>query len=50
MREIGSAHENEIINVPTPDERRTLAELLNKIAASHGLTPDVPPGYRAPQL
>jgi len=49
MREIGSAHENEITNVFTPEERTTLAALLAKIAASHDLTPNVHPGYRTPQ-
>jgi DNA-binding MarR family transcriptional regulator len=46
MREIGAAHENEIVNALRPHERETLAALLAKIAASHGLTPNVHPGYR----
>ncbi|WP_327287944.1 MarR family winged helix-turn-helix transcriptional regulator [Streptomyces sp. NBC_01198] len=46
MREIGSAHEDEIVDVLTPEERETLAALLAKVAASHDLTPNVHPGYR----
>jgi DNA-binding MarR family transcriptional regulator len=47
MREIGAAHENDIVSALSPDERRTLGGLLSKIAESHQLTPDVHPGYRA---
>lgn len=45
MREIGSAHENEIVEALTPEEREMLAALLAKLAASHGLHPNVHPGY-----
>jgi DNA-binding MarR family transcriptional regulator len=46
MREIGSAHEEDVVHALNASERRTLGELLAKIAASHQLTPDVHPGYR----
>jgi DNA-binding MarR family transcriptional regulator len=47
MREIGSAHEKkDILQVLTAAERKTLAALLAKVAASHDLPPDVHPGYR----
>jgi DNA-binding MarR family transcriptional regulator len=48
MREIGSAHEQDMTAALTPEERQELARLLGKIAASHDLTPNVHPGYRAP--
>jgi DNA-binding MarR family transcriptional regulator len=48
MREIGAAHENEIVEGLTDDERRALGALLAKIAATHHLTPNVHPGYRRP--
>jgi DNA-binding MarR family transcriptional regulator len=47
MREIGSAHEKDILQVLTAAERKTLTALLTKVAASHDLTPDVHPGYRS---
>jgi DNA-binding MarR family transcriptional regulator len=46
MREIGSAHEEEVVHALSASERRTLGALLAKVAASHRLTPDVHPGYR----
>jgi DNA-binding MarR family transcriptional regulator len=46
MRGIGAAHENDVVQALTVDERRVLGELLGKVAESHGLTPDVHPGYR----
>ena len=46
MREIGAAHENDLVAALSPDERKTLAALLTKIATSHDLTPNVHPGYR----
>lgn len=46
MREIGSAHEEEIVSALSAQERILLGELLAKVAESHGLTPDVHPGYR----
>jgi DNA-binding MarR family transcriptional regulator len=46
MREIGSAHEKDILRVLTAAERKTLTALLAKVAASHDLPPDVHPGYR----
>ncbi len=47
MRHIGAAHEADMAKALTEEERDTLATLLNKIAASHELTPNVHPGYRA---
>lgn len=46
MRTIGAAHEEEITNALTDEEREHLATLLGKIAESHELTPGVHPGYR----
>ncbi|MCU1557713.1 MAG: MarR family transcriptional regulator [Microbacteriaceae bacterium] len=46
MREIGAAHENDVVGALSSDERQTLGGLLSKIAASHHLTPDVHQGYR----
>ena len=47
MREVGAAHENDVVSALDADERRTLGILLAKIAASHELVPDVHPGYRS---
>ena len=47
MRRIGAAHEDDIVQALTADERRTLGQLLAKIAESHELTQDVHPGFRA---
>ncbi len=46
MREIGAAHENDLVAALSADERITLAALLTKIATSHELTPNVHPDYR----
>lgn len=46
MRDIGAAHEEDIVGALNADERQSLAALLAKIALSHNLTPDVHPGYR----
>lgn len=46
MRTIGSAHEAEMTAALTPAEHDELGRLLGKIAAGHGLTPDVHPGYK----
>lgn len=48
MREIGSAHEADMTTALTGPERKELARILGKIAASHDLTPNVHPGYRQP--
>jgi DNA-binding MarR family transcriptional regulator len=45
MREIGSAHENDMMMGLSTEERTTLTALLAKLAASHALAPDVHPGY-----
>ncbi|MBP1161923.1 MULTISPECIES: MarR family winged helix-turn-helix transcriptional regulator [Rhodococcus] len=47
MREIGEAHEADLVAALSAEERRTLGELLAKVATSHGIEPDVHPGYRA---
>lgn len=47
MREIGAAHEEDVVHALSPSERRALGTLLAKIAESHQLAPDVHPGYRA---
>lgn len=47
MREIGAAHENDVVHALSADERRTLGTLLGKVAASHQLTENVHPGYRS---
>ena len=41
-------HEDELCRALSPDDRRTLADLLGQIAADHGLTPGVHPGYAPP--
>ncbi len=46
MREIGAAHEKDILRGLSATERKTLTGLLAKVAASHHLTPDVHPGLR----
>ncbi|MDN3353628.1 MarR family transcriptional regulator [Actinomadura sp. DC4] len=47
MREIGSAHEEGVVHALNASERRMLADLLLKVAESHGLTPDAHPGHRS---
>ena len=47
MRGIGAAHENDVVQALTAEERLTLGALLGKVAESHGLTQDVHPGYRS---
>ncbi len=46
MRQIGAAHEDDVVHSLSADERRTLGALLTKVAESHQLTPGVHPGYR----
>ncbi|MEP7026620.1 MAG: MarR family transcriptional regulator [Actinomycetota bacterium] len=46
MREIGSAHEEDICRSLDPGQRAQLAALLQQVAAEQGLTPGVHPGYR----
>jgi DNA-binding MarR family transcriptional regulator len=45
--EVARAHDDELCAALSSRERTTLAELLARIAADHGLTPGVHPGYRA---
>ena len=47
MREIGSAHEADVTTALSESERDELARLLGKVAASHGLVPNVHPGFSA---
>jgi DNA-binding MarR family transcriptional regulator len=44
--EAGRAHDDEMCAALRDDERTTLRSLLARIAADHGLTPGVHPGYR----
>ena len=46
MREVGSAHEEDMLSGLDATERAQLAALLGKVAAQQGLTPGVHPGYR----
>jgi DNA-binding MarR family transcriptional regulator len=43
---LAAAHEADLLAPLDPQERRTLAELLGRVAAAEGLTPGVHPGYR----
>ena len=45
---VGAAadHEDELCAPLSPDQRRTLAELLETIATHHGLAPGVHPGFQ----
>jgi hypothetical protein len=44
---IGRAHEEEITGGLTASEREELAATLQVLAARHGLTPGVHPGYKS---
>jgi DNA-binding MarR family transcriptional regulator len=44
--EVARAHDEAICGTLEPEERDTLRALLAKLAAEHGLTPGVHPGYR----
>ncbi|MFD0683774.1 MarR family winged helix-turn-helix transcriptional regulator [Actinomadura fibrosa] len=46
LAKAGMAHEQQITESLTPEERQHLAELLRRIADHEGLTPGVHPGYR----
>jgi DNA-binding MarR family transcriptional regulator len=46
MREVGSAHEEDMLAGLDTTERAQLAALLGKVAAHHDLAPGVHPGYR----
>jgi DNA-binding MarR family transcriptional regulator len=43
---LAGEHEADLLAPLAPDERRTLADLLGRVAAAEGLTPGVHPGYR----
>jgi DNA-binding MarR family transcriptional regulator len=45
---VGAAHEDDICAGLDPVERAQLRELLERLAARHGLTTGVHPGYRDP--
>jgi DNA-binding MarR family transcriptional regulator len=46
ISEAARAHDDEMCAALRDDERTTLRSLLARIAADHGLTPGVHPGYR----
>lgn len=49
VRDLGrlaAEHEDALLATLDADERRTLADLLGRVAAAEGLTPGVHPGYR----
>jgi DNA-binding MarR family transcriptional regulator len=46
MRSIATAHDDELLAALDPDERKQLAELLQRIADQQGLTPGAHPGYK----
>ncbi|MEV8630764.1 MarR family transcriptional regulator [Streptosporangium sp. NPDC051023] len=50
MRELGSAHEDEICAALDRTQREQLAGLLEAVAAQQGLAYGVHPGYRQPSL
>ena len=43
---VAGEHEDALLTALAPEERRTLAGLLGRVAAAEGLTPGVHPGYR----
>ena len=43
---VAREHDDALLTALAPDERRTLAQLLGRVAAEQGLTPGVHPGYR----
>lgn len=46
MRALVARHEEDLLAALTPEERASLAALLQKVAGQQGLTPGVHPGYR----
>jgi DNA-binding MarR family transcriptional regulator len=46
VRRVVAQHDAIIVEPLTASERDTLYELLNKLAAAHGVGPDTPPRYR----
>jgi DNA-binding MarR family transcriptional regulator len=45
INRIAAEHEKAIVSPLSPAERKTLSELLGRLADSHGLTPGVHPGF-----
>jgi DNA-binding MarR family transcriptional regulator len=43
---LAAEHEADVLAALDPEERRTLAGLLGRVAAAEGLTPGIHPGYR----
>ena len=43
---LAAEHEDALLAVLDPGERRELARLLGRVAAAEGLTPGIHPGYR----
>jgi hypothetical protein len=46
LSDVARAHERDLAQALSDDERRLLIELLGRIADQQGLTPGVHPGYR----
>lgn len=46
LRTVGAAHERQLCQTLSADERRQLTALLRRLAEHQGLTPGVHPGYR----
>lgn len=46
LARLAAEHEATVLAALEPAERRTLADLLGRVAAAEGLTPGVHPGYR----
>ncbi|WP_328300966.1 MarR family transcriptional regulator [Streptomyces sp. NBC_00435] len=47
LREVASAHEQQVCEPLSAEEREQLAALLGRLAEAQGLTPGVHPGYRS---
>jgi DNA-binding MarR family transcriptional regulator len=50
VREIGLQHEDELTTALDQEERRTLTELLQRVADQQGLVPGVHPNYRSSRV
>ncbi|MFD7027281.1 MarR family winged helix-turn-helix transcriptional regulator [Streptomyces sp. NPDC059917] len=49
LREVATAHEQQICEPLSAEEHEQLTALLGRLAAAQGLTPGVHPGYRSAQ-